>query len=217
MKKYVALLLSVLLLAGLSVPAFAVDSPEQPAQGAPTKGVTSLTPVGTDTYPIDDVTSVAEDGTSATIYIEGLIGDELDEQMAAELEKLLPLREEKARTLTVDNVNAALNEYGNQALINRADKQDAVVLGPLGAVVNTYPVTVRVPLTDEIAEDFLAVLVNYDESFPITGIDAADFDKWMVPEAMEVTEQDGTTCVFFKLYGPAFISLLFTTGVSTAP
>ena len=203
MKKMIAMLLAVLLLAGLSVTSFAEASPEQ--QGAGTKvpaqeGFVKLTQTKAQIPSGTQVTATTEDDEAILVYVDEIAETEdLTEDMQADLDALEEGKAAAEKALTLTNVNSALKSAG---IIKKADGKSGTDTGALCAVAEGYPAKIKLPV--ERPDDFLTVLVRYSA-------------RWLVPDDMTLVVEDDVTYVVFTITGPAYITLVYAGPADAAP
>ena len=212
MKKLIAILLMVALLASLSVCAFAADP--SPSQGG--GGDNPVTGGGTDEdndeEPTQEVEIIAapdpetvkatdEDGNE----VEVGVGDEVPEDAAEEtkqaVKELTEQKEEATDALKdANNINDAI--AGNEEMMEKADGHNFIATEPteLYSPTNTYPMRITLPIDD--LDTFITALIFVNGG-------------WEIPDAMEVDEEAST--VSFTIYGPCFYSLVYAGDEVAAP
>ena len=205
MKKLIAVLLMITLLASLSVCAFAADSTssttdktkvESPTQKGSTPSFTGggdEPAVGGAAAPAKEEEPTQEVSTTAPIAAEDVAAtDEEGNEVAAKVSDDAEATKEAKDALTSENVAAALTgDAAKKAEGKNLTASEPVVVESEDAV---YPMRVTLPIDD--LETFVAALIFENGA-------------WSAPE-QEVDEEAST--VSFTINGPVAITVVYTDG-----
>ena len=205
MKKLIAVLLLITLLASLSVCAFAADSSsssetdktkvESPVQkpSTPSYGGGDEPAVGGAAAPAKDEEPTQEVSTSAAIAAKDVAAtDEEGNEVAVKVSDDAEAVKEAKDALTAENVAAALSgDAAKKAEGKNLTASEPVVVESEDAV---YPMRVTLPIDD--LETFVAALIFENGA-------------WSAPE-QEVDEEAST--VSFTINGPVAITVVYTDG-----
>ena len=219
MKKLIAVLLMITLLASLSVCAFAADSTssttdktkvespvqkgntssvgDEPATGAPAdykaKEEEPTQEVST-SAPIaaEDVAATDEEGNEVAVGVGSEVSENAAEETKEAVAALGEQKEEATEALTAENVNAALS--GDAAA--KAEGKNLTASEPVEVYSEdaVYPMRVTLPIAD--LDTFVAALIFENGA-------------WTAPE--QEVDEDAST-VSFTINGPVLMTVVYTDG-----
>ena len=203
MKKLIAVLLMITLLASLSVCAFAADSTssttdktkvESPVQeGSKSSSGGDEPAVGGAAAPAKDEEPTQEVSITAPIAAEDVAAtDEEGNEVAAKVSEDAEGADEAKDALTAENITGALSgDAADKAEGKNLTASEPVFVENEDAV---YPMRVTLPIAD--LETFVAALIFENGA-------------WTAPE-QEVDEEAST--VSFTINGPVFMTVVYTDG-----